>query len=247
MGCSGRQPESSWTPEEYFKYAMELYTDEDYFEATNEFTIIILRFSGSSVADSAEYYLGMSHYDMAEYIISAAEFEKLINNMSQSPLVADAQYMLGKSFYEMSPRPSLDQEYTIKALKAFQIFVEDFPTHPKRNEIEQKLLELREKLAEKAYLNAELYRKMLRWKSSIIYYDIVLEKYYDTEWVDDALLGKAITYMDLDEWEKAREQLLILKEKFPDTDLSYSVERNLRKVSYYIDGSEVEQSDGNEN
>ena len=37
LGCSGRSPEPSWTAEEYFDYAKELYNDEDYFESANEF------------------------------------------------------------------------------------------------------------------------------------------------------------------------------------------------------------------
>ena len=231
IGCSGRSPEPSWTAEEYFEYAIELYDDEDYFESANEFTIIILRYAGSSVADSAQYFLGMSHYYMDEFIISAAEFSKLINNMPQSPLVPDAQYMLGMSYYQMSPRAALDQEYTKKSLRAFQNYIEDHPRHEKREEVEKKLLELREKLAEKEFLNADLYRKMYRLRSSLIYYDIVLERYYDTTWADDALVGKALVYMELEEWENAREQLLIFQSKYPDSDLEYIVERSLQKVT----------------
>lgn len=235
IGCSGRSPEPNWTAEEYFEYAKELYSDEDYFESANEFTIIILRYAGSSVADSAQYYLGLSHYNLEEYIISAAEFSKLINNMPQSPLVPDAQFMLGMSYYEMSPRAALDQEYTKKALRAFQLYIEDFPRHSRREEVEIKLLELREKLAQKEFLNAELYRKMYRLRSSLIYYDIVLTRYYDTTWADDALVGKALVYIELEEWVKAREQLLVFKEKFPESDLEYTAERALRKVSNNLD------------
>jgi outer membrane protein assembly factor BamD len=235
FGCSGRSPEPTWKAEEYFEYARELYDDEDYYESANEFTIIILRYAGSSVADSAQYYLGMSHYQLEEYIISASEFSKLINNMPQSPLVPDAQFMMGMSYYEMSPRAALDQEYTNKALRAFQIFIEDYPRHGRREDVEIKLLELREKLAQKEFSNADLYRKMFRLRSSLIYYDIVLERYYDTSWADDALLGKALVYIELEEWENARENLLIFKDKFPDSDLNYAVERSLRKVSSNID------------
>jgi outer membrane protein assembly factor BamD len=231
LGCSGRSPEPSWTAEEYYEYAKDLYDDENYFESANEFTIIILRYAGSSVADSAQYYLGMSHYNLDEFIISAAEFSKLINNMPQSPLVPDAQYMLGMSYYEMSPRAALDQEYTRKALRAFQMYLEDHPRHYRREEVEIKLLELREKLAEKEFLNADLYRKMYRLRSSLIYYDIVLERYYDTTWADDALVGKALVYIELEEWENAREQLLTFKDKYPDSDLEYIVERSLQKVT----------------
>ena len=235
LGCSGRSPEPSWQAKEYFDYARELYDGEDYYDAANEFTIIILRFAGSSIADSAQYYLGLSHYYLEEYIISAAEFSKLITNMPQSSLVPDAQFMLGMSYYEMSPRAALDQEYTRKALRAFQMYVEDFPSHNKREEVDIKLLELREKLAQKEFLNADLYRKMYRLRSSLIYYDIVLERYYDTTWADDALLGKALVYMELEEWENARESLLIFKDKYPDSDFNYTVERNLRIVSSKLD------------
>ena len=150
--------------------------------------------------------------------------------MSRSPLVPDAQYMLGMSYYQMSPRPSLDQEYTEKALRAFQLFIEDFPGHAKREEVERKLLELREKMAEKYYLNAELYRSMLWIKSSMIYYDIVLERYYDTSWADDAMLGKAITLIELEEYTEARNLLIEMQQKFPDTDLEYSITRYLRRT-----------------
>jgi len=238
IGCSGSSPESTWTAEEYYRYAKELYDDDDFFDATNEFTVVILRFPGSTVADSAQYYLGMSHYAIEEYIISGAEFSKLMNNMPLSPLVPDAQYMLGMSYYEMSPRPALDQEYTEKALKAFQMFVEDFPGHKKREEVERRLLELREKMAEKAFLNAELYRQMLWIKSSTIYYDIVLERYYDTSWADDAMLGKAISLIDLEEFKEAKKLLIEMKEKFPNTDLAYSITRYLRKIEVFEEDEE---------
>jgi outer membrane protein assembly factor BamD len=235
IGCSGRSPEPTWTAEEYYSYAKELYDDEDYFEATNEYTVIILRYPVSSVADSAQFFLGMSHYNLDEFIISAAEFSKLINNMPQSPLVPDAQYMLGMSYYEMSPRPALDQEYTEKALRAFQTFLEDFPGHKRREEVERKLLELREKLAEKAFLNAELYRKMVWYKSSIIYYDLVLNRFYDTSWADDAMLGKAIALTETGQWADAKKLLLEVNERFPNTDLSYTITRYLRKAENFED------------
>jgi outer membrane protein assembly factor BamD len=145
--------------------------------------------------------------------------------------------MLGMSYYEMSPRASLDQEYTIKAMKAFQIFIEDYPLHEKREEVDKILLELREKLAYKTYDNAELYRKMLRFRSSLIYYDLVLERFYDSSWADDALLGKAQTYIELDDYIKAREQLLIFKDKFPNSDQTYIVDRLLREISYNLDAA----------
>jgi outer membrane protein assembly factor BamD len=234
-GCGGKHPEPNWTAEEYFRYAKEKYDDEDYLEAANDFTVVILRFTGSAVADSAQYYIGCSHFYMDEYIISAAEFEKLINSMAQSPLVPDAQYMLAESYYQMSPRASLDQEYSIKALREFQTFVEEYPLHKQRTEAEKKLAELREKLAYKQWLNAELYRKMREFNSSLIYYDVIINQYYDTDYAEKAVFGKALVYMEMEDYQKTKEQILIFKAKFPSSELKDSAERILQKVIEKLD------------
>ena len=230
ISCSGKKPESGWTAEEYYRYAKEKFDDENYFDAVNDFTVVILRFAGSSVSDSAQYYLATCHYYLDEYIIAAAEYSKLVNNMSESPLVADAQFMLADSYYQLSPRAALDQEYTIKAIREFQIFLEDFPTHTKRNEGERKLFELREKLALKMYDTAELYRRMKEYRSSIIYYDIVLEKYYDSSYADDAQYSKAQTYIEMNDYTQAKSELLIFKDKFPQSELRTDVDKLLQQV-----------------
>ncbi len=243
QACSGRKPESTWTAGEYFKYAKEKYDDEDYFEAVNEFTVVSLRYPGSLVADSAQFYLGMSHFYMDEFIISAAEFNKLIEEMSKSLLVPEAQLMLAESFYQMSPRAALDQEYTIKAIREFQVFLEDFPTHSKKEDVEKKIYELREKLAEKQWRNAEIYRKMRKFKASIIYYDIVLSNYYDTEFADDAQFGKALVYIEKEEWGNARKELSLLKEKYKDSILLIEAEEKLSDV-ILAEEEAIQENDG---
>lgn len=231
IGCGGPKPESSWTAAEYFKYALHMYEDEDYFEAVNEFTVITLRYPGSVYSDSAQFYLGMCHFNMDEFIISAAEFNKLVEEMSRSPLVPDAQYMLAESYLQLSPRPALDQEYTMQAIKNFQIFLEDYPTNAKKDEVEQKLLMLREKLAEKEWRNAEIYRKMGKFRASLIYYEIVLNNYYDTDFADDAQFGKALVYMELEEWQNAKNNFMLFKEKYPDNELIIDVDEQLAEIN----------------
>ncbi len=240
-GCGGRQPQPDWTAEEYYRYAKEKHDDEDYFDAINDFTVVILRYPGSTVADSSQFFLGMCHFYLNEYIISAAEFSKLINNMSRSPLVPDAQFMLAESYYEMSPRPALDQEYSIKALREYQLFMEDYPTHARSEEAERKIFELREKQGEKQWNNAELYRKMREYRSSLIYYDIVLEQFYDTEYADDALYGKALVYVDLEEYTNAKDQLILFKEKFANSEILPAVERLLSKTIGWAEDEEPEE------
>jgi outer membrane protein assembly factor BamD len=218
--CAGTKPQPDWTASQYFKYAKAKFDDEDYFDAANEFTVVVLRYAGSTVADSAQLYLADCHYNMEEYIIAAAEYEKLITNMSRSPLVPEAQYKLAESYFQLSPRPSLDQNYTEKAMREYQNFIEDYPNSELKESAEKKILLCREKLATKQYKNAEGYRKMREFKAAIIYYGIVIDEYYDTTLADDALIGMMKVHEELKDYESAKADYMKFKALFPQSDLT---------------------------
>lgn len=228
FSCAGTKPDASWTASDYFREAREEYNDESYFDAANSFTVTLIRFAGSTVADSAQFYLAKSHFMMGDYLIAAAEFSRLINDMNQSPLVPQAQYMLGESYYQMSPRPPLDQENTQKAIREFQYFVEENPTDSLKEDAEKKITELREKLAEKEWENAEIYRKMSEYNAAVIYFDQVLTKYYDTSWADDAQFGKIKTLNESEDFEQALVEVAKFEEQFPDSEYKAKV-KELKK------------------
>jgi len=223
ISCAGTKSTANWTASDFFKEAKEEYDDEDYFDAANSFTVTLIRFAGSSVADSAQFYLAKSHFMMGDYLIAAAEFSRLINDMNQSPLVPQAQYMLGESYYQMSPRPALDQDNTQKAIREFQYFVEENPADSLKEDAEKKISELREKLAEKEWENAEIYRKMNEYPAALIYFNQVLTKYYDTTWADDAQFGKINTLNDSEDYEQALLEIAKFEQQFPDSELKEKV------------------------
>ena len=53
-------------------------------------------------------------------------------------------------------------------------------------------LEMREKLAEKKMIGADTYRKMGIHDSAVIYYDIIINEYYDTSFVPQAMFYKGV-------------------------------------------------------
>jgi outer membrane protein assembly factor BamD len=224
INCAGNRPQPEWTAEQYFTYAKKIFEKENYFDSATEFAVIVLRYPTSALVDSAQYLLGESHFQMDEHLVAAVEFEKLVNTMSYSPLVAEAQLRLAQCYMEMSPRSSLDQKDTRRALKEFQNFLEDFPAHAKRDEAEKNISDLRDKLAEKEWINGDIYRKMREPEAAQIYYDLVLEKYYDTSWADDALYGKIRVYVDQDKQDKARAEFARFQKLFPQSPLLESVQ-----------------------
>jgi outer membrane protein assembly factor BamD len=115
----------------------------------------------------------------------------------------------------MSPGYALDQEYTLKAISQFQRFLEDYPDSDLRSEVEERLGECRRKLAMKEYKTGELYRKMGHPKAAILSYDNVLERYYDSEFADDAYYWKGQCHRKLGELAEADASFTDLIVKYP--------------------------------
>ena len=206
-GCSGSTDTTQLSPEEHYKYAFELFTDEDYQEAIKEFQSILLQYPGSAVNDDAQYYLGFTYFKRSEYLLAAYEFSKLIRDIPASTFVPDAQYMLAESYYQLSPNYQLDQAYSKKAIQEFQAFLDFFPANPKVEEAEQKIQELNEKLAEKELNSGVIYERMDYTKAALKYYKNVAEIYHDTPFAPAALYKKINLHISKDQISEALEDI----------------------------------------
>jgi len=214
-GCGSKIQKETLGADEYFEYALQKFKEGDYFEAATDFTIIVLKFGGNPIVDDAQYYLAESHFMMKEYLIAVSEYEKLINDYPESPFVVDSKFKIGLSYYRMSLRPELDQEYTYKAYRQFQLFIEEFPTHDLRQQADEYLVKLREKLAQKKLIAATTYRKMGVLRSAIIYYDIILQEFYDTQAAAEAQYWKGECLYQLKEWSEALSAFTAFVQKYP--------------------------------
>jgi len=190
-GCGSSEAISVGSAEQRFNHAKELFDDGDYLEALNEFTVVALQFSGSAFASEAQFYLGECRFNRGEYLLGAFEYQQLKRNYPASPRVPEAQYKLAMSYYHLSPKVTLDQQYTRKAIDEFQSFVEYYPGNPHAADADQKIRELTNKLATKQLMTARLYVTMGYTKAALFYFDDVIERYHDTEAGPQAYVEKA--------------------------------------------------------
>lgn len=223
--CSSSIDVSSFSADEYLKYAKSLYNNEDYEEATRNFQAILLQYPASPVNDDAQYYLGMTYFQRHQYILGAYEFSKLIKDIPSSPFVGDAQYMLADSYYELSPPYQLDQAYTKKAVEEFQAFIDFFPKDKRVAEVEKKIQELNFKLAEKEFNSARIYEKMGYNTAAIIYYTAVVNTYHDTEFAPKALFRKINLLITKNKMEDAMESMQTFLNRYPDDDNAHDVQK----------------------
>ena len=234
-GCSSTRDLSDLTPDDRLQYAIKLYEDEDFEEASTEFEALLLQYPGSSIVDDAQYYLGMSRFQREEYILAAFEFSKLIKNMPASEFVADAQFMLAESYYQLSPNYTLDQKYSRKAIEEYQAFIDFFPLNQNVAEAESKISELNDKLARKEYSIAVIYEKMDYYTASLKYYDSVVEIYHDTQYASVAMYRKIKLLMDREREDEALKEMRKFVSMYPEDknfkeidDLKNSLEAKLK-------------------
>ncbi len=233
-GCATVVNTSLLGPSARMDYAMKLYNNEDYQQAIKEFQAIVLQYPGNSVVDSAQYYLGQSHFKRGEFILAAYEYSKLIKNMPSSKMVPDAQYMLADSYYNLSPYFALDQRYTKKAIDEFQAFIDFFPTDSRVPDAEKKIAEMNDKLAHKEYNTAYIYEKLEDYKAALMYYDFVLDTYHDTKYAPLAMYDKIKLLIFRKNNTEALAEISKVSDRYPDDShakevkkLKTSLEENL--------------------
>ncbi len=216
---------------------MELFEDEDYLPAINEFTIITLQHQGSAYADSAQFFLAECRFLRHEYLVAATEYGYLRRSFPASPLVPEAQYKLALSFYNLSPKWMLDQQYTRKAIDEFQAFVEYYPNHPHADDAAAKIMELNTRLAKKSYETAQLYETMEYYKASILEFGHIIEKYHDTEYAPLAYLGKVQVLITRKKFEEARTELQKFYDRFPNSVLKSTADKLKERIDKELQGS----------
>lgn len=230
LGCGSSSDIVNPSVEQRFSRAKALFDDEDYLEAINEFTVITLQYGGSAFAADAQYYLGECRFAREEYILSSFEYSIVRTSYPASPRVPDAQYKMALSYYMLSPKPVLDQQNTKKAIDEFQAFVEYYPAHPLAPEAESKIKELTVRLAFKAYEAALQYERMDYYRAAILSYDVVIERYHDTEYAQLAYLDKAELLVKRLRFREAEGTVKEFMAKYPNNVLRSRADRIMQKI-----------------
>lgn len=228
--CGRHKIKPNISADERMEIAEKMFKDGDYLDARTQFRIIILNSPGGSLSDKAQFYYAECHFNLKEYILAIAEYEKLVRVYSNSEYVDDAQYKLALSYYKLSPKPALDQTNTEKAIVEFQKFLEDYPNSPLVAKANEFMIKCRNKMAEKKYKSAESYRKRALYRSALVYYDYVLDNFYDTKFAEKALWEKAECYRKMGESEQAEKFYKLYLEKYPRSSKNEKIKDLLSSI-----------------
>jgi outer membrane protein assembly factor BamD len=161
--------------------AKEYYDKGAYEKALPLFEELITLNKGSKSIDEVYYLFAMSHYKMENFLIAAFHFKNIHDSYPLSPYAEESLYMVGVSNAELSADIPLDQTYTEKAIDAFQLFVNSYPSSQWMEKSNQQMSMLRRKLEVKALNAAELYYKIGHYKAAATSFANVLKEFPDTK------------------------------------------------------------------
>lgn len=194
FGCSNRKSVKMDSFRVRYEKGMELVKKEKYFQAVDHFTYVVYNSPGSEIADNAQFYLAESHYFLDEYLIAIDEYIRLIRRWPASSFTDQAKYKIGKAYEKLSPIYERDQTYTVKAIDAYQSFVDEYPESKYRAKAETSIEKLRYKLAKKVFDAGKLYMVLREWKAATITFQEIINNYYDTKLLDNTYLEVASCY-----------------------------------------------------
>ncbi len=230
-GCVSPPPPESAGVEKEYAWACQKLDKGATEEAIAEFKKIIFEHPGSEYLDDVRFGLAEAYFKQKDYILAASEYKGLIRDFPSSPFADDSQYKGALCYFKLSPRPQLDQKYTNLAIEEFNTFLEDYPQSRFVPQAKGKLAQLRNKLAEKAYETGLLYYKMGDYEAAKVYYQTVLDKYEETDWVDDAHYGLGGIWEKKGDRERALREYEIIPHHFPYSNCARKALKKIRKLS----------------
>jgi outer membrane protein assembly factor BamD len=204
------------TPQGELAEALKKMKDEEFESAKNDLYAITIKYSGTKIAEDAQYYLGEVNFKMGKYLVAATSYRQIIERYTNSKYLEKAQFKEAMCFYNLSPSSALDQKYTYEAIRKFREFQVDWPSSENYEKAEKNVISLRNKLAKKVYKTASLYFKMSKWKASNKYIDFILTDYKDTDYIAKAQLLRVQILIRKKQFVQAEQFIALVKDQFPE-------------------------------
>ena len=140
-----------------YEYAKECFANGKYSRAAIILQEVIVPLKGSVDAQECLYMLGMAEYMNMDYETASETFKKYVKTYPRGQFAEVAEFYVGQSLYMSTPEPRLDQTETLAAISAFQEYLDIYPDARYKEQAQQRLFSLQDKLVDKELYSAQLY------------------------------------------------------------------------------------------
>jgi len=224
--------------------AKKFYNQGSYEKALPLFDELLELYRGTTKAQDVYYYYAMCLYEMDDYILAAYHFKNMYQTFPGHVEANDAAFMVAFCYYLESPKSSLDQAYTFKAMNEFQLFINTHPGSERIEECNILMDEMRAKLEKKSFEIARVYHRTQKYQAAVIAFNHTLNDYPGTKYRELSMFYKleaayelaqnSIETKQLQRYKEARTAYYELIDSFPETEFKRNAERLFEMIQEEI-------------
>ncbi|HLT41557.1 MAG TPA: outer membrane protein assembly factor BamD [Sphingobacteriaceae bacterium] len=170
-----------------YDMAEKLYNEGDYKRAIRIYEQIVPQYVGKPQGERLQYFYADAYYQSEDYYLAAYQFERFSKSYPRSDKAEEAAFMGAKSQYLTSPRYSLDQNETQKAIDRLQVFINNHSQSEYLEEANKMMEDLRGKLEKKSFEIAKQYNRISDYNASIKSFEIFFENFPGSLYKEDAM------------------------------------------------------------
>ncbi|BEG98499.1 outer membrane protein assembly factor BamD [Bacteroides sedimenti] len=231
-----------------YKYeaAKNYFANGKYSKSATLLEDMIIQLKGTDKAEESLYMLAMSYYNQQDYVTASHYFTTYYNTYPRGTFVELARFHAGKALCLDTPEARLDQSGTYKAIQELQMFMEYFPQSSKKQEAQDMVFELQDKLVQKEYLSAKLYYDLgnymgNNYESCIITAQNALKDYPFAKLREELSLlvlrskyemaVQSVVEKQADRFRETIDEYYAFKNEFPESKHSKEIEKIFKESS----------------
>ena len=234
-----------------YSEALKYYNREKWKPAGDLFDACQAYYVGDMKEDSIAFFSARSKFKGRDYVDATTQLDEFRRKFGRSVFIEDAEAMLAMCHYYLSPEPTRDQTITGEAIIAFSEFIERYPNSKRVEAFSDLILELTERLKEKAYLNAYTYYKIQRYKSAVVALRNALKLYPETPHREEILYLIAVSNYRLahnsieekqgDRYLNVLDSYYSFINEFPESKHRKELERYVKEAKDYLDKNNIDK------
>jgi len=213
--------------------ANEYFDKKHYQKANSVYESLLPVMKGTKNFEPLYFKYAYSSYYLGDYLSASYHFKNFVDYFPSSKDAEEAEYMHAVSLHKMSPKSSLEQTNTLKAMEAMQSYINTHPESKRITEANKLMDEMRAKLETKEAAAAKLYYNISHYKAAGVAYKSVLQNYPESansDYYQFMIVRSLYNYADQSIREKQ-------EERFANVVSAYSeLKQNYPNSKYVAEG-----------